>query len=125
MSLSFFHLEVSSHFACIFHLLETFFIHSSAMELLQQGIAISLVWLCNKSRWLFETISGYEEEIMPESVLHNGDPTLLPHAEHTARDAGCIWLTSTDALYNQAGSDLQIALFAVNHLVGTSVHAHT
>ena len=62
---------------------------------------------------------------MPESVLHNGDSTHLPHAEHTARDAGCIWLTSTDALNNQAGSDLQIALFADNHLVGTSVHAHT
>ena len=62
---------------------------------------------------------------MPESVLHNGVPTLLPHAEHTARDAGCIWLTSSDALYNQAGSDLQIALFAANHLVGTSMHAHT
>ena len=61
---------------------------------------------------------------MPESVLHNGDPTLQPHAEHTARDAGCIWLTSSDALNYQAGRDLQIALLAANHLVGTSVHAH-
>ena len=95
------------------------------MELLQQGIAISLVQPCNKSRWLFVTISGYEEEILPESVLHNGDPIHLPHAEHTARAAGCIWLPSTDALNNQAGSDLQIALLAANHLVGTSMHAHT
>ena len=95
------------------------------MELLQQGIAISLVKPCNKRRWLFVTISGYEEEILPKSVLHNGDPTHLPLAEHTARDAGCIWLTSTDALNNQAGSDLQIALLAANHLVSTSMHAHT